>query len=128
MLGPTPRPSDDNTFEPSDELLRRRLLHERGIQDLRALYLRAGAGPPLWSRLPAARAWASYTHLPRFLTPVSGRRRPCGLLRVAGRRKNASSEPGSQPVRAPRPAPTDHTTAPDGPRRSACNIHLPSGN
>src|SRR5215212_6124938 len=45
MLGPTPRTSDDNSFEPSDELLRRRLLHERGIQNLRALYLRAGDEP-----------------------------------------------------------------------------------
>src|SRR5215213_7758690 len=45
MLGPTPRTSDDNSFEPSDELLRRRLLHERGIQDLRALYLRSGDEP-----------------------------------------------------------------------------------
>src|SRR5215213_514688 len=45
MLGPTPRTSDDNSFEPSDELLRRRLLYERGIQHLRALYLRAGDEP-----------------------------------------------------------------------------------
>src|SRR4051794_21913404 len=41
VLGPTPRSRDGDTFEPADELLRRRLLHERGIQDLRALYLRA---------------------------------------------------------------------------------------
>src|SRR5215203_1736070 len=45
MLGPTPRTSNDNTFEPSDELLRRGLLHERGIQDLSALYIRANEEP-----------------------------------------------------------------------------------
>src|SRR5215217_8987423 len=45
MLGPTPRTRDVDAFEPADELLRRGLLHERGIQDLRALYIRANEEP-----------------------------------------------------------------------------------
>src|SRR5215208_4078661 len=45
MLGPTPCARDVDSFEPADELLRRRLLHERGIQDLRALYLGADDEP-----------------------------------------------------------------------------------
>src|SRR5215204_5443459 len=41
MLGPPPRPCNTDTLEPADELFCRRLLHERGIEDLGPLYLRA---------------------------------------------------------------------------------------
>src|SRR5215212_2792980 len=41
MLGPAPRTRDPDAFEPAGELLRGGLLHERGVKDLRAHYLRA---------------------------------------------------------------------------------------
>src|SRR5215211_1151707 len=45
VLGPAPRARDPDAFQPAGELLRGRLLHERGVQHLRVLYLRAGDEP-----------------------------------------------------------------------------------